>query len=96
MWRADYLFNEELKLSFMASNLVSGMLQRIEKLRKYAFASVLIFGQNYSLTVTGIWILRGQQLAFNVSINSINSLYNSHEYFYCVCQVLLLLLGHKC
>ena len=67
LWRADYKFNQELKMTFMASNLIGGMFQRLEKLHKYGFASVLIFGKDYNLTISGVWILRGQQLAFDVS-----------------------------
>ena len=54
----------------MVSNLVSGMMQRIEKLRKYAFASVLVLGEDNNAAIEGVWILRGQQLAFNVRIGS--------------------------
>ncbi len=67
MWKCEYKYKDELKRIFMSSNLVSGMLQRIEKLRKYAFASVLIIGEDNNNVVEGIWILRGQDLAFNVS-----------------------------
>ena len=51
----------------MTSNLVSGMFQRLEKLRKYAFASMLILGENNNNQIEGIWVLRGQELAFDVS-----------------------------
>ena len=69
IWKAEYNCLEELKSKkvFMASNLVSGMLQRIEKLRKYAFASVLILGTDGDLRIEGVWVLRGQELAFSVS-----------------------------
>ena len=43
------------------------MMQRLDKLRKYAFASVLILGKDRDNCITGIWIMRGQQLAFDVS-----------------------------
>ena len=52
---------------FMASNLVSGMFQRIDKLRKTAFASVLILGENNNASIEGVWVMRGQELAFSVS-----------------------------
>ena len=68
VWKAVYNYPEELKKIFMASNLVSGMMQRIEKLRKNAFASVLILGVDNDVVIEGVWILRGQELAFNVSI----------------------------
>ena len=64
-----YNYNSELKKMFMVSNLVSGMMQRIEKLRKYAFASVLILGEEDNAAIEGVWVMRGQELAFNVSIN---------------------------
>ena len=68
LWKADYKYNDELKMSFMAANLIGGMFQRIDKLHKYAFASMLIFGENYKLTISGVWLLRGQELAFDVSL----------------------------
>jgi len=67
IWRADYNYNDDLKYVFMSSNLVSGMMQRLDKLRKYAFASVLILGKDNDNSISGIWVLRGQQLAFDVS-----------------------------
>ena len=66
LWQADYKYNAELKMDFMAANLIGGMFQRLEKLHKYGFASVLVFGENYKLTISGVWILRGHQLAFDV------------------------------
>ena len=67
LWKAEYSYNEELKMIFMASNLVSGMFQRIDKLRKTAFASVLILGENNNASIEGVWVMRGQELAFSVS-----------------------------
>ena len=67
IWRADYKYRDELKMIFMCSNLVSGMFQRIDKLRKTAFASILILGENNNAAIEGIWVFRGQELAFSVS-----------------------------
>lgn len=53
----------------MASNLASGMLQRIDKLRKYAFASILILGKDGDTNIEAVWVLRGQELAFDVSVS---------------------------
>ena len=53
----------------MVSNLVSGMMQRIEKLRKYAFASVLVLGEDNNAAIEGVWVMRGQELAFNVRMD---------------------------
>ncbi len=66
IWKADYNFNADLKFIFMSSNLVSGMFQRLDKMRKYAFASVLILGEDNNNSISGIWVMRGQQLAFEV------------------------------
>ena len=71
IWYAEYTYPEELKRVFMSCNLVGGMFQRIEKLRKTAFGSICIFGEDNNGSISGIWIFRGQELAFNVSINNI-------------------------
>lgn len=43
------------------------MFQRLDKLRKNAFASVILFGTNNDSRISGIWVSRGQELAFPVS-----------------------------
>lgn len=67
IWFSSYKYTEDLKRIFMTSNLVSGMFQRLDKLRKNAFASVLILGEDNDNCIEGVWVLRGQELAFNVS-----------------------------
>lgn len=69
IWKATYDYNDELKKIFMCSNLVSGMLQRLDKFRKYGFASVLILGEDDNACIEGVWVMRGQDLAFNVSLS---------------------------
>ena len=66
IWHASYNYTEDLKFIFMTSNLVSGMFQRLDKLRKFAFASVLILGEDNNNTISGVWVMRGQKLAFEV------------------------------
>lgn len=68
VWLAEYLDDKDLKMIFMACNLVGGMFQRIEKLRKTAFASVGIFGVDNNASISGIWICRTQELCFNVGV----------------------------
>ena len=63
----DYLYPEELTKIFMTCNLVGGFFQRIEKLRKYAFASICVFGEDNNNVISGIWVWRGQELVFPVS-----------------------------
>merc|ERR1712013_730116 len=46
IWRSDYKFNNELTMVFMSCNLVGGMFQRLEKMKKNAFASAILFGEN--------------------------------------------------
>jgi hypothetical protein len=64
--QADYQYNDELQKIFMSSNLIGGMFQRIEKMRKYAFGSVAVFGEDNSNVISGIWVWRGQDLIFPV------------------------------
>lgn len=67
IWRCDYKYNDELTMVFMSCNLMGGMFQRLEKLRKNAFASMALFGQNNDSTISGIWVWKGHDLAFELS-----------------------------
>lgn len=51
----------------MSCNLISGMFQRLDKMRKGAFASACLFGTDNDSSISGIWVWRGQELAFTVS-----------------------------
>lgn len=62
IWQSDYKYNNELSKLFMTSNLVGGFLQRMDKLRKYGFGSLLIFGEEPSLQIGGLWLFRGTEL----------------------------------
>lgn len=42
------------------------MFQRLDKMRKQTFASVCLFGGDNDSTISGIWVWRGQGLAFEV------------------------------
>lgn len=67
IWRCEYKYNDELAMVFMSCNLIGGMYQRLDKLRKWAFASMCLFGENNNSTISGIWVWRGQDLAFDLS-----------------------------
>ncbi|XP_033100004.1 elongation factor 1-gamma-like [Anneissia japonica] len=71
IWFCEYLYPEDLKMVFMASNLVSGALQRLDSMRKHAFASILILGENKNTKIQGVWFCRGQDLIFDARINSV-------------------------
>lgn len=67
IWYGEYKYPEELKAVFMSCNLITGMFQRLEKLKKHAFASVCLFGADNNSSISGVWIWRGQKLAFEQS-----------------------------
>lgn len=66
IWRCEYLYPDELRLLFMSANLVSGLFQRLDRMRKHAFGVVGIFGENNNSTISGVWIWRGHELAFDL------------------------------
>eukprot|EP00005_Dracoamoeba_jomungandri_P003609 CAMPEP_0174250398 /NCGR_PEP_ID=MMETSP0439-20130205/580_1 /TAXON_ID=0 /ORGANISM="Stereomyxa ramosa, Strain Chinc5" /LENGTH=290 /DNA_ID=CAMNT_0015330455 /DNA_START=434 /DNA_END=1306 /DNA_ORIENTATION=+ len=59
---SDYKYNDECKKMFMTCNLIGGWIQRLDPLRKWGFGSVLIFGEEPSLEISGVWIFRGQDV----------------------------------
>jgi elongation factor 1-gamma len=85
IWFCEYKFPEDLKQVFMTCNLVSGFYQRLEKLRKHAFASMCVFGENNDNTIAGIWFWRGQGLAFEVRRNVSLSIFLTYR----ACSVFL-------
>jgi len=52
---------------FMSCNLVSGMFQRLDRMRKHSFGSVILFGKDNDTTISGVWVWKGQDLAFTLS-----------------------------
>jgi elongation factor 1-gamma len=67
LWYCEYKYPEELKMVFMSCNLVAGMFQRLDRMRKHAFGSMIVFGENNNNTISGVWMWRGQDLAFTLS-----------------------------
>ena len=43
------------------------MFQRLDRMRKNAFSSMILFGEDNNSTISGVWVWRGQELAFPVS-----------------------------
>ncbi|KAI9019052.1 hypothetical protein DFJ74DRAFT_708251 [Hyaloraphidium curvatum] len=65
MWRLDYKYNDELTLwvfVFMSSNLIGGFFQRLEACRKYAFGTLIVFGEDGKNEIHGYFIIRGQEV----------------------------------
>jgi len=67
IWYGEYKYPEELKKVFMSCNLITGMFQRLDKMRKNSFASSCLFGTDNDSTISSIWIWRGNELAFKLS-----------------------------
>jgi elongation factor 1-gamma len=67
IWYCEYKYANELTLVFMSCNLISGMMQRLDKMRKNAFGSMILFGEDNNSTISGIWVWKGHELAFNLS-----------------------------
>jgi len=62
MYRVDYKYNSELTQTFMSCNLIGGFFQRMELLRKYAFGTLIVTGENNNNQISGYFIIRGQKI----------------------------------
>ena len=67
IWYGEYKYAHELTKVFMSCNLITGMFQRLDKMRKQSFASCILFGEDNNSTISGIWVWRGQDLVFPLS-----------------------------
>ncbi|XP_071441881.1 elongation factor 1-gamma [Hetaerina americana] len=67
IWHCEYKYPEELAKIFMSCNLIAGFYQRLGKLAKNAFASMCVFGQDNDNSISGVWVWRGHDLAFELS-----------------------------
>ncbi|KAJ5203962.1 Elongation factor 1-gamma 2 [Penicillium cinerascens] len=69
LWKVAYKYNDELKLTFMANNLIGGFHARLEASRKYLFGCQHVFGANYACVIEGVFLVRGQEAtpAFDVA-----------------------------
>jgi len=64
LWKCEYKYPEDLSQVFMTCNLIGGMFQRIEKLRKNAFSNMGVYGVNGNNNIAGAWFWKGQELVF--------------------------------
>jgi elongation factor 1-gamma len=62
VWRVDFKYNSELTLTFMSSNQIGGFYNRLEASRKYLFGSVGVLGESNNSVISGVFILRGQDV----------------------------------
>ncbi|KAL2538921.1 putative elongation factor 1-gamma 1 [Forsythia ovata] len=62
LWFCDYKYNDENSVSFVTLNKVSGFLQRMDLVRKYAFGKMLVIGSEPPFKVKGLWLFRGNEI----------------------------------
>uniref|UniRef100_A0A0D6QV55 Uncharacterized protein n=1 Tax=Araucaria cunninghamii TaxID=56994 RepID=A0A0D6QV55_ARACU len=62
LWFCEYKYNDENTVSFVTLNKVTGFLQRMDLVRKYAFGKMLIIGDQPPFKVKGLWLFRGQEI----------------------------------
>ncbi|KAL3457809.1 hypothetical protein BJX64DRAFT_268052 [Aspergillus heterothallicus] len=69
LYKVDYKYNDELKLTFMANNLIGGFHARLEASRKYLFGCQGVYGINNACVIKGVFMVRGQEAlpAFDVA-----------------------------
>ncbi|KAL2855474.1 hypothetical protein BJY01DRAFT_204204 [Aspergillus pseudoustus] len=69
LYKVDYKYNDELKLTFMANNLIGGFHARLEASRKYLFGCQGVYGVNNACVIKGVFVVRGQEAlpAFDVA-----------------------------
>jgi elongation factor 1-gamma len=60
-WFGDYKYNNDLEKLLNTSNLCGGFVQRLDKVRKYGFAAIVIFGEEPSLQIACCFMTRGQE-----------------------------------
>ncbi|KAG2186113.1 hypothetical protein INT43_002551 [Umbelopsis isabellina] len=66
IWRADYKYNDELTQTFMSNNLIGGFYARLERAHKYAFGSMIVRGTNNNNSISGYWVIRGQEIPYEI------------------------------
>ncbi|XP_069116628.1 elongation factor 1-gamma-like [Argopecten irradians] len=67
IWFCEYNYKDELKQVFMTNNLIRGMFQRLDKMRKNSFGSMCILGESKAHNISGVWFWKGSGLAFELS-----------------------------
>lgn len=72
IWQGTYVEDLKGMKIFQVSNLIGGMFQRLDKLRKYAFASSCVLGehplegQQSDYKIDSVWFWRGHGLPFEL------------------------------
>ncbi|KAI8070646.1 uncharacterized protein B0P05DRAFT_550550 [Gilbertella persicaria] len=66
IWKVDYKYNDELTLTFMSNNLIGGFYARLERAHKYAFGSMIVRGENNNNSISGYFVIRGQEVPYEI------------------------------
>jgi elongation factor 1-gamma len=78
-YTADYKYDDENKVLFQTSNLLSGYIQRSDAVRKYTMAVMNILGNKDEETppfsIKGAWMFRGQEVPKEVTVENPDSEY---------------------
>ena len=77
IWRGDYLYNEELRVLFMTSNLIGGFIQRTDEIRKWLFGTMSIRGDEAvpAFKISCYYLIRGQEIQPLIACNDDASCY---------------------
>ncbi|KAL5272601.1 hypothetical protein ACHWQZ_G000715 [Mnemiopsis leidyi] len=59
VWKVEYKYQNELKRTTTTNNLVKGMFQRLESMKKFAFGLMYVFGNPGDQKLAGVWLGRG-------------------------------------
>jgi len=60
----SYKYNSEVASDplYKVNNLIGGFYQRLEKLHKYAFGTINIYGASGEQEIHGVWVFRGPEI----------------------------------
>ncbi|KAK9446712.1 uncharacterized protein V1518DRAFT_423357 [Limtongia smithiae] len=69
LWKVKYKYDDELTLTFMSANLIGGFFNRLSASTKYLFGTLVVYGENNSNGIVGVFLVRGQEFmpAFDVA-----------------------------
>jgi len=76
IWFGDYKYASELNKLMNTCNLLGGFIQRLDKLRKYGFGSLCIFGEEPKLDVGICFVFRGLDIPFEMKDCEDSELYS--------------------
>ncbi|ODV79265.1 translation elongation factor eEF1 gamma [Suhomyces tanzawaensis NRRL Y-17324] len=62
LWKVDFLYNDELTMTFMSNNLIGGFFNRLSASTKYMFGCMVVYGENNNNGITGFLLVRGQEI----------------------------------